>query len=86
MGAAGALLDRLQELTGAGDSLPLYLGTAAVALLVLLLLTRRGAEEAEGNGSGGRIRRAMSFTSAACAEGAFLYGPAVVRHRMDRID
>lgn len=68
MGAAEGLLGRLQELAGSGgDGLLLYLGTAVMALLVLLLLMRRGGEEA--NGSGGRIRRAMSFTSAACAEG-----------------
>jgi hypothetical protein len=73
-----ALLDRLEGLLGSvdRDSLPLYLGSALAALLVLLLLTR-GRRESSSD-SGGRIRRAMSFTSAACAEGTY-------RHGLDRI-
>lgn len=84
MGAA-ALLDQLRELLGthpdSGSRLLLPLSTAAVGLLALLLWTRAGRsrKEGEGNGSGGRIRRAMSFTSAACAQGAvrslLLVGP-----------
>ncbi len=76
---AAALLDRLQELLAGvdRDSLPLYLGTAVGALVVLLLLTRARANSSkEDGGGGGRIRRAMSFTSAACAQGTYIHGMA----------
>lgn len=72
---AEALLDRLRALVGSHQddgSLLLYLGTALAALLLLRLVTRAGGSSGKGEekeGSGGRIRRAMSFTSAACAEG-----------------
>lgn len=72
--AAAGLLERFQEVLEAGKTgflvdPSLYIGTALAALLVVLvLLTRRGSDE-DSSASGGRIRRAMSFTSAACAEG-----------------
>lgn len=78
---ASALLDRLRELlasvhpsSGGQGGLSLYLGTALAALVVLLVLKRATAKGSDGgSSSGGRIRRAMSFTSAACAEGALVW-------------